>query len=210
MISRGSRSALCATLAALVAGAAISAFAVEYNEHRLAVSLDGDFLHVATPNFSFLRGKSLERLKDGASVAFIAQLTISSSPNYIIPDERAGARFAVSYGIWEDKFSVTTITDRPDQKRTVSHLSGPDAEAWCLDKLTISRAKLPADRPFYVQLELRVEDPRDQSGLIGDTGLSIKRMVEIFSQPARQKQEHWAPWTAGPIRLDDLLKGTHG
>jgi hypothetical protein len=202
--------ALCATLAALVAGAAISAYAVEYNTHRLSVRLDGDLLHVSTPNFSFLSGKSLERLRDGNSVAFIAQLTVASSPNYLIPDERAGARFAVSYAIWDDKFSVTTITDRPEQKRSISHLSGPDAEAWCLDQLTISRAKLPVDRPFYVQLELRVEDPRDQSGLIGETGLSLKRMVEIFSQPVRQKQDHWAPWIAGPIRLEDLLKGTHG
>jgi len=198
--------ALCA---ALVAGGVFSAFAIEYNEHRLAVRLDGDFLHVSAPNFSFLSGKSLERLKEGAAVAFIAQLSVSSLPNGM-PEAHSAARFAVSYGIWEERFSVTTITDLPGQKRAVSHLSGPDAEAWCLNNLTINRANLPIDRPFYVQLELRVEDPRDQSGLIGDTGLSIKRMVEIFSQPVRQKQDHWPPWTAGPLRLEDLLKGTRG
>jgi hypothetical protein len=188
----------------------VSAFAVEYNEHRLAVQLEGDFLHVSTPNFHFLNGKSLERLEDGTSVAFIAQLTVSSSPNYVIPDDRAAARFAISEAIWEEKFSVTTITDSAEQRRAVSHLSGPDAEAWCLDKLTIDRAKLPTDRPFYVQLELRVEDPRDQSGLIGDTGISIKRMVEIFSQPVRQKQDHWL-LESGPLHLEDLVrKGTHG
>ena len=170
MISRRSSPALGA---ALVASAAISAFAIEYNEFRLAARLDGDLLRISAPNFSFLSGKSLERLKDGASVAFDAQLTVSSSPNYLIAEAHSVARFAVSYDIWEERFSVTRITDRPDQKRTASHLSGPAAEAWCFDKLAISRADLPADKPFYLHLDLRVEDPRDQTGILGDTGISI-------------------------------------
>jgi hypothetical protein len=201
--------ALCATLAALVAGAVVSALAIEYDEFRLAVRLDGDFLHVSAPNFSFLREKSLERLKDGASVAFIAQLTVSSSPNYVMGDARTVARFAVSYDIWEERFSVTKIGEHPDQKRTVSHLPGPAAESWCLESLAINRSDLPADRPFYVTLDLRVEDPRDQSGVINDTGISIARMVEVFSRPAREKQVRWLLHSAGPVRLDELRKGMH-
>ncbi len=205
MISRRSTLALGA---ALVAGVAISAFAIEYNEHRLAARLDGDLLHVSAPNFSFLSGKSLQRLKDGASIGFIAQLTVSRSPNYIVPDARSVARFAVSYDIWEERFSVTRITDHPEQKRSMAHLSGSSAEAWCLDSLAISRAELPADRPFYVQLDLRVEDPRDQA-FVGDSGLSISRLLEIFSRPVRDKQANTL-LNSGPIRLEDLLKGTHG
>ena len=197
--------ALCA---ALTAGAAISAFAVEYNVHRLTARLDGELLHVAAPNFSFLTGKSLERLRDGASVGFIAQLTLSTSPNYIVPEARSVARFAVSYDIWEERFSVTKITDRPEQKRTVSHLSGPAAEAWCFDNLAISRSELPADRPFYLQVDLRAEDARDQS-VLGDTGISIARMLEIFSRPIRDKQAY-PLLNSGPLRLEDILKGLHG
>lgn len=200
--------------AALVAGTAVCAFAVEYNEHRLAARLDGDLLHISAPNFSFLSGKSLERLKDGASIAFLARLTVSSSPNYVMPDQQSVARFAVSYDIWGERFSVTRFsqterTDRLDRTRTKSNLTGTAAEAWCFDNLTINRADLPADRPFYVQLDLRVEDPRDQPGMIGDAGFSIKRMVEIFSQPVRDKQAY-PPLKSGPLRIDDLLKGTHG
>ena len=208
MISRRSTLALCA---ALVAGAAISAFAIEFNEFRLAARLDGDLLHVSAPNFSFLSGKSLQRLKDGSSVAFDAQLTVSGSPSYLLSEAHSVTRFAVSYDIWEERFSVTKISDRPDQRRTASHLSGPAAEAWCLDKLAISRTDLPADRPFYLQLDMRVEDPRDLAGILGDTGISISisRALELFSQPARQKQDHWV-LQSGPVRLEDLIKGMRG
>jgi hypothetical protein len=196
-------------LALLAAGALVSAYAIEYNAWRLNARLDGDLLRVSAPNFSFLSGKSLQRLKDGASVAFIAQLTVSSSPNYVVPDARTVARFAVSYDIWEERFAVTRISDRPDQKRTVSHLAGPAAEAWCFDSLAINRSDLPADRPFYLQLDLREEDPRDQSGVIGDTGISIARMLEVFSRPVRDKQAY-PVLKSGPLRLEDLLKGMRG
>jgi hypothetical protein len=206
-----------AICAALVAGAAVSAFAIEYNELRLDARLDGDYLHVTAPNFSFLTGKSLERLKDGAAVAFIAQLTVSTSPNYVIPDAQPSvARFAVSYDIWEERFSVTKIGDRPDQKLAVSHLSGAAAEAWCLDKLILHRSDLPADRPFYIQLDMRVEDPRDTAGMIGDAGISIARMIQLFSRPVRDKQAHWL-LNSGQVRLEELIrredllrKGPHG
>lgn len=195
----------------LLAGAAISAFAIEYNVNRLTARLDGDFLHVSAPNFSFLTGKSLQRLKDGAAVAFIAQLTVSTSPSYVVPDARAVARFAVSYDIWEERFAVTKITGRvdqnPEQRRTVSHLTGSAAENWCLESLAINLSDLPPDRPFYLQLDLREEDPRDQSGVIGDSGISIARMLEVFSRPVRDKQAY-PLLKSGPLRLDELQKGT--
>ncbi len=207
MISRRSQLAICA---ALVAGAAVSAFAIEYNERRLDARLDGDYLHVVAPNFSFLTGKALERLEDGAGVAFIAQLTVSTSPYYVVSDKVAVTRFAISQSIWDQHFSVTRITDRADQKLTVSHLEALAAEAWCFDKLTIPRSELPADKPFYIQLDLRVEDPRDTAGLIGEGGISLAKMIQVFSRPVRDKQAHWL-LNSGQIRLDDLIrKGTHG
>jgi hypothetical protein len=207
LISRRSQLAICA---ALVAGMAASAFAIEYNEFRLNARLDGESLYVAAPNFSFLSGKSLERLKNGASVAFIAQLTVSTSQNYVVPDALSVARFAVSYDIWGESFSVTKITDHPGQRLSASHLQAAEAEAWCFRNLALRRADLPADRPFYVQLDMRVEDPRDTAGMIGEGGFSLARMIEIFSRPVRDKQAHWL-LNSGQIRLEDLLrKGMHG
>lgn len=208
MISR--RTALRALLAAPVAGAVPSAFAVEYNEHRLLPRIEGEYLHVGASNFSFLTGKSLQRLMDGASVAFVAQLIVSDDSNYLVASARAVARFAVSYDIWEQRFSVTRITDRADQKRTISHQLATAAETWCLDNLAIHRTELPPDKPLYMRLDLRVEDPRDQSGVIGDSGISLSKLVEIFSRPVRDKQDRYPTWTAGPIRLEDIPKGARG
>ena len=206
MISRRSTLALGA---ALVAGTAISALAVEYNQFRLAARLDGDLLHVSAPNFRFLTGKALDRLNDGASVAFIAQLTVSRSPSYLLPDATSTARFVISKDIWEDRFSVTQLGDRPNQKHTQSGMSASAAEAWCFDKLAVNRSDIPADRPFYLQVDLRVEDPRDQAGFVGENGISIKRLLEIASQPPRDKQVRWL-LNSGPLRVEDLLKGMHG
>jgi len=208
LISR--RAAIRAMIAAPAAAALPSAFAIEYNPHRLLPRIEGEYLHVGASNFSFLTGKSLQRLKDGASVAFVAQLIVSDTPNFLIPDARAVARFAVSYDIWEERFSVTKVANGPEQRRTIAHQLAPAAESWCLDNLAIHRTELPLDRPFYLRLDLRVEDPRDQPGVIGDSGISLSNLVEIFSRPIRDRQDRYPSWTAGPMRLEDIVKGVRG
>ena len=181
--------------------------------HRppLLVRLDGDFLHIFAPRLNFLTGKPLQRLKDGASVAFVAQLTISSEPNSLVPDARTVARFALSYDVWGEKFSVVKIGDRPESHRlSASHLATAEAtQNWCLDNLTIEQSALPADRPFYVHLDLRVEDPHDQLGIVGEAGISISRLIEVFSRPARVGQPPWVQ-TEGPFRLSELKKASKG
>jgi hypothetical protein len=179
----------------------------------LAVHLDGDYLRVAMPQIDFLKGKPLDRLKDGASVAFIGHLTITSTPNSLTPVAQSFARFALSYDIWEERFSVTKIGERPDSRRSQSHLSAQQTETWCLDNLGIDRSQIPSDRQFYVNLDLQVEDPKDQVSMIGDSGISITRMIEILGRPSRGSQPRWLK-SAGPFRLDDLkkfeIKGTRG
>ena len=120
----------------------------------LAVHLDGDYLRIALPHVDFLKGKPLERLKDGASVAFIGQLTITTTPNSLNPVARAVARFALSYDIWEERFSVTKMGQTPDSRRSAALLSVQQTENWCLDNLAIVRSRIPPDQPF-----LRSADP---------------------------------------------------
>jgi hypothetical protein len=188
-------------------------FCGDLRAQDLAVHLDGDYLRVSLPHIDFLQGKPLNRLKDGGSVAFIGLVTITSTPASITPIARSGARFALSYDILEEKFSVTKIGQTPESRRSQSHLSAQAAELWCLDNLGIDRSELPADRPFYVNLDLRVEDPRDESGIVGDAGISISRMIEVLGRPGRSAQPRWLK-SSGPYRLDDLkrseVKGTRG
>ena len=192
--------AFCATL-----------FASGLSAQDLAVHLDGDYLRVSLPHIDFLKGKPLDRLHDGASVAFLGRLTITSSPSSLTPLATTIARFALSYDIWEERFSITKIGT--DSRRSVSHLSAQQTENWCMDNLGIDRSELPADKPFYVNLDLQVEDPKDQLGMIGDAGLSINRMIEVLARPNRGAQLRWLK-SSGPYRLEDLkrteIRGTRG
>jgi hypothetical protein len=195
-------------LAACIVAIAGSALAVTTVPPQLLVHLDGDFLRISLPHLDFLNGKPMDRLKDGASVAFIGQLTITTTPNAIKPAARSVARFALSYDIWEERYSVTKIGQTPEARRAASHLSAQAAQNWCIDNLTLDRSQLP-DTEFWVQLDLRAEDPRDQLGIIGEPGINITRLIEIFGRPARGAQPRWL-LNSGPFRLSDLRKGPRG
>ena len=56
--------------------------------------------------------------------------------------------------------------------RSVSHLTARDAEAWCLDSLTVplsALGRLGRDAPFWIRLEYRVpgDDTAPSSGQRG-------------------------------------------
>ncbi len=171
----------------------------------LGVRLDGDDLRIAAPQFHFLTGKPLEKLKDGASVVFLAQLSISTEVN-APAIKRAVDRFIVSYDVWEEKFSVTQTGV---ERGAVTHLSSAAAESWCLDHLVIGIDGVAPDKPFWVRLEMRAEDARDQAAVVGDAGINLTRLIEIFSNPARAQQLRWDA-VAGPVRLADLKRESRG
>lgn len=171
----------------------------------LSVFLDGDYLRVSVPHFDFLSGRPLDRLRDGASVIFDGQVTITASPNALLPVARSIARFALSYDIWEERFSVTKISQSPEGRHTWKHLSAAAAETLCLDNLVIDRSQLPPDKDFWVQLELRQEDSKDQLGIIGDPGINITRLIEMFGRPPRGPQQRLL-YKNGPFRMADLKK----
>jgi hypothetical protein len=192
-------------IVALAGAGSCCALARGVSAGALAARLDGDYLRITAPHLNFLSGRPLERLKDGQSVAFIGQLTIAPSLNSVVVQARSVARFAFSYDIWEERFSVTKMGERPEARHSASHLSAAQAENWCLDNLAIDRSAVPSDQPFYVQLDLRAEDPRDQIGIIGDPGINITRLIELFGRPARSAQPRWL-LNSGPYRLADLKK----
>jgi hypothetical protein len=170
-----------------------------FGAQPLVLRLDGDYLHVGMPRLNFIGGRMLERLQDGASVAFLGQISLSTDGNTTIAD-RSVARFALSYDIWEEKFSVTRIQQT---RRTASHLSLQAVQSWILDNLTLNASSLPQDRPFWIRFELRAEDPGDALGVVGESGINLTRLVEIFSRPPRTAQPRWT-LEAGPLRYSEL------
>jgi hypothetical protein len=165
----------------------------------LDARLDGERLHVAAAGFSFLTGKTIERLKNGASAGFAAQLSLSAEAGG--PVIRRGIeRFVVSYDLWEEKFSAVRLGAI---RRAISRTTAAGVEAFCVEGLSLDAAGYARDRPFWLRLEIRAEDPREQGAVVGEPGINLTRLIEIFSRPARGQQGHWT-LERGPLRLADL------
>lgn len=181
----------------LLAGLAIPLFRA-WAEPLLRVTSDGDNLHVAAPQLHFLTGRPLARLKDANVVVFLSQLTLFRDDRVTVI-RRQPERITVSYDIWEEKFKVGMAVDR----RSASRLSLEETESWCLENLAISTLGLETQRPFWLRFELRAASEKEISSVAGDSGISIRGLIEMFSRRAGADQPHWE-LSAGPLRLGDL------
>jgi hypothetical protein len=165
----------------------------------LTVVYDGERLRPIAPDLHFLTGRSLERVKDGDQVLFVAKLSIFTIDQSVPFREQIG-KFMVSYDIWEEKFGVV-ITESASRSRT--GMTAPQAEAWCLEGLGISAARLSPDRPFFMRLELRTADPKEFSSVMADP---VRAFMELLSRKAGPGDPHWGPFQSGAMRLSDLVR----
>jgi hypothetical protein len=172
----------------------------------LAVSFDGDNLRVATPDLHFLVGKPLERLKDAATVTYLSQLTIFSDAYGTVLKRSPIERLVVSYDLWQEKFSVTIPGGG---RRSIFNVSAQQAESWCLDNLAISALGLPSDRPFWMQFDLRTNYRRDLGSVVGDNGVTLSGLIDLFSRKQGVGDISWSR-NDGPFRLLDLPRTPSG
>ncbi|HEY2012084.1 MAG TPA: hypothetical protein VGH38_01230 [Bryobacteraceae bacterium] len=177
-------------------------------EEPLAVTFDGDNLHVAAPGLHFLTGKPLSRLRDAATVAFVSQITLFSDDHGTIFHRPVQERLIVSYDLWEEKFAVT-IRGTDFTRSTPRLLTLPQAESWCIENLAVSALGLAPDRPFWLRFELRAVDQKDLINVVGDTGLSIGSLIDLFSRRGGANDSYWRR-EAGPLRLIDLPRKSSG
>ncbi|MSV29558.1 MAG: hypothetical protein EXQ52_12570 [Bryobacterales bacterium] len=182
-------------LAGLMLPLARDAFGVP----SLDVRLDGDRLHVAATGFSFLNDKVVQRVKSGASAGFAGQLSLTTEPGGPVL-KRVLERFVVSYDLWEEKFSAVRLGAA---RRALTRATAAGVEAFCVDGLSLDASGFSRDRPFWLKLEIRAEDPKEQGAVVGEPGINLTRLIEIFSRPARGQQPHWTV-ERGPLRLADL------
>lgn len=160
-----------------------------------------DQLFVSAPKLHFLTGKPLERLRNGASVPFDFQFTVSAGKGNPAL-QRALERFVVSYDLWEEKFTVVRLRNA---RRSSSHLSASAAEAWCLENLGLSTATIASDRSLWVKLEIRSAESKANAQAPDEGAVSLAGLIEVFSRPGRGSQDHWAIET-GPFKLTDLRR----
>ena len=169
------------------------------SSQQLLARLDGDYLRIAAPHLSFLTGKTLDRLHDGAIVSFVGQLSLSLDGNQSV-QTRSVARFAISYDIWEEKFSVIRVQQN---KRTASHLTLEATQNWVFENLALNASALPQDRSFWLRFDFRAEDAKPGLDFIGGSGIDLTRLVEVFSRPASAAQPHWTV-DSGPYSFTEL------
>lgn len=167
---------------------------------NLLIRREGSNLRISAPQIRFLTGKPLEQLKNGATVGFVCQVTMTPSETSGAILARAIDRFVVSYDIWEERFSATRAGP---PLRHADRMNVPATEAWCLDEALTPPASLPRSSPFWIKLELRAEDPKESAAIVGEPGINLNRLVELFSRPPRSTQPHWSE-VAGPLKLQDL------
>jgi hypothetical protein len=177
---------------------------------EMAVHWRNDEIHISAPKLHFITGASVDRLKNGSAVPFDFQLLLWSESR-ANPLSRALERFVVSYDLWEEKYSVTQLrgSAAARENRTVSHLSATAAESWCIDNIGLPVKGLRDNQPFYLRLEVRSVEQKQEPGLMGESGISLTRLIDVFSHPALSGQQKWAI-EAGPLKLDDLKRSAPG
>jgi len=169
---------------------------------KVSVNRTGDAVTVKAPDFTFIKGEPLARLKDGRSVRVDLELAV-------LP--KAGATgvtqtrqtFVLSYDLWEERFAVTLVGVPGTPSRSAAYLTSAAAEAWCLEQLTVSAnalGTLGKDVPFWVRLEYRILDG-DATPAAGPNGAySLQGLIDAMSR--RRKSQEWThSIEAGPFRL---------
>jgi hypothetical protein len=166
---------------------------------RLNVERHRDFLRVTAPDFHFLTGKALDQLHDGSSVNFGVTLAVvpekKGQPGFALHE-----RFAVSFDLWEEKYSV--IQSRSGGHRA-SRLTAEMAEAWLLDALPIPIHSVPEQEPFVVRLECYADKPEIENGDRSRAGLTLASLIDVFSRKDSEKPLRWEASTR-QLRLSDL------
>ena len=165
----------------------------------VTVARTGSAIRVRAPEFSFIKGEPLARLKDGRSVRVDLELDVLPGPGgQAIAHGRQA--YLLSYDLWEERFAVTQAGP---PSRSNAYLTAAAAEAWCLEQLTVPVSELGRhgrDLPFWIRLGYRVlavDTPVQDNGA---ADFSLRGLVEALSRRRRSE-----PLThsieAGPFRL---------
>ena len=164
----------------------------------LTVRAAGDMLQVRGSGLRLIESAVAEHLKDGRSVRVDFEMTIlDKAQGAAVTQNRQS--FVLSFDLWEQRYAVTRTGAAP---RSISHLTARDAEAWCVENLSIpltALGRFSRDLPFWVRIEFRVQDqappPDDTQG-----PLALRTLIEVFSRRSNEEALD-RTFTAGPFRV---------
>jgi len=171
------------------------------------VTFDGDNLHISSLGIHFLQGKSLNRLKEGSTVEYVATVELFRD-QFVSQIQRLEDHFFVSYDVWGagDVFAVST-TGPPASRATNLSLSA--TETWCLERLLVGTTRIRRDQQFWLQLDLRAQPPKLSPILAPGGGIHLD-VIEVLTPGQEERQT----FRTGALRLEDLVvtprKGRQG
>jgi hypothetical protein len=151
--------------------------------------------------FGIVEGELLDRLRDGRSVRLDLELTVSAQ-RAGVPIAQTRQSFNLSFDLWEERLAVTRL-GLPT--RSVSHLRPRDAEAWCLENLSVPRAdlsRLANDASFWIRLAYTVPDEMPVDDAEADEMFTLRRLIELLSRRPRDRSIGKSV-EAGPFRLSN-------
>jgi hypothetical protein len=164
----------------------------------LTVRAAGDMLQVRGSGLRLIEGVVADHLKDGRSVRVDFEMTIfDKAQGAAVTQNRQS--FTLSFDLWEQRYAVTR-TGAP--RRSISHLMSRDAEAWCLENLSIpltALGRFARDLPFWVRLEYRVQDqpsPAPEPGPL----FALGTLIDALSR-RRAEEALGQSFESGPFRI---------
>jgi hypothetical protein len=163
----------------------------------VTVARTGDAMAVRAPDFDFIKGEPLDRLRDGRSVRVDLEIDVRPGPGGA-PAAQGRQTFVLSYDLWEERFAVTLAGSPP---RSIAYLTSWAAEDWCLEQLTIPVSALGrlAREPFWIRLGYRVLEA-DSPLAANGAEFTLRGLVDALSRRRRNEPLTHAI-EAGPFRL---------
>jgi hypothetical protein len=183
----------------------LSGMVLAMGVEELILSAHDNRLEFSTP-VHFLSGQPLARLRNAAEVPFDIQTKLwSGNRNHLV--RQAEYRFVVSFDLWQETYSVVALQT---PRKSKAHLTAAAAEKWCMEQMTLDTTGLSGSEPIWTLLDIRAEEPLRDGGLfgrgdIGESGISLTPLIEVFSRPPRSQQPHWI-FKRGPETLDQVTR----
>jgi hypothetical protein len=95
--------------------------------------------------------------------------------------------------------------------KTSSHLTATEAEAWCVQEMSVLDLNgIAANQKLWAQMDIRAEEESDSRLFsrtdITDAGINLNGLIELFAKPSRATQARWT-LKEGPVTLEQLRRG---
>jgi hypothetical protein len=177
----------------------VAAAAAEPSTQSVTIKRAAGGLQVQAPGLGFIEGAVSERLREGRSVRVDVDLAVLDQPKGAAVAQ-ARQSYALSFDLWEERFAVTRVGS---PARSISHRTAKNAEAWCLEQLTIPLTALGRhgrDVPFWIRLEYRVVEGAPATDATADEGLTLAALIERLSR-RREPGQPAQSVEAGPFRF---------